>query len=151
MSNAPQRTQSSAELNRLSQHVLDAAFRVHSALGPGLLESAYEHCLYYELRKTGMDVSRQVQLPVFYDGKEIEAGYRIDLLVENHIIVEVKAVEQLLPIHEAQLITYLKLADKHVGLLINFNVRSLKNGIKRLVRNFPDDQSTSIQSGERDA
>jgi len=129
----PQRTQSSAELNQTSQQVLDAAFRVHSALGPGLLESAYEHCLFYELSKHGIQALRQVQLPLIYDDVKIDAGYRIDLLVENQIIVEIKATEALLPIHEAQLLTYLRLAGKQVGLLINFNVRSLKHGIKRMV------------------
>ena len=133
---SPQRTQSSAELNHLTQHILDAAYRVHSALGPGLLESAYEHCLYYELEKNSIQVATQVQLPVIYEDIMIDAGYRIDLLVENSIIVEIKAIEKLLPIHEAQLLTYLKLADKQVGLLINFNVRSLKNGIKRMVHNL---------------
>jgi len=129
-------SQSYAELNHLSQQVLDAAFRVHSSLGPGLLESAYEHCLCYELSKQGIPVVRQVQLPIVYDGLEIEVGYRIDLLVGQQIIVEIKAVDRLLPIHEAQLLTYLKLAQKHVGLLINFNVRSLKHGIKRLVHDL---------------
>lgn len=135
MNLSPQSTQSFAELNQLSQHILDASFRVHSTLGPGLLESTYEHCLCYELGKHGINAIRQVLLPVFYDSIEIDAGYRIDLLVENRIIVEIKAVEHLLPIHEAQLLTYLKLANKHVGLLINFNVKSLKNSIKRMIHN----------------
>ncbi len=129
----PQRTQSFAELNQISQHILDAAFRVHSTLGPGLLESTYEHCLLYELGKAGILASRQVELPVVYDGVKIDAGYRLDMLVEDRVIVEIKAVERLLPIHEAQLLTYLKLANKQLGLLINFNVHSLKNGIKRMV------------------
>ncbi len=133
---SPQRTQSSAELNQLSQQVLDAAYRVHSALGPGLLESAYEHCLAYELGKQGVTVARQVSVPIVYDGLEIDAGFRIDLLVENRLIVEIKAVDALLPIHQAQLLTYLKLANKRIGLLINFNVRSLKDGIKRMVLNL---------------
>ncbi len=119
--------QSHTELNQLSQGVLDAAFRVHSTLGPGLLESAYE------LGKRNIHSDRQVQLPIVYDGVKIDAGYRIDLLIENRLIVEVKAIERLLPIHQAQLLTYLKLANKRVGLLINFNVQSLKNGIKRMV------------------
>ncbi len=133
MNLSPQSTQSDTELNLLSQHVLDAAFRVHTALGPGLLESAYEHCLCYELQKHGLCATRQVQLPVVYDGVEIDAGYRIDILVESRIIIEIKSVDRLSPIHEAQLLTYLKLANKHIGLLINFNVRSLKNGIKRMI------------------
>jgi len=136
MNLAPQSTQSSAELNQLSQDILDAAFRVHTALGPGLLESAYEHCLCYELQKNGLCATSQVQLPVVYDGVKIDAGYRIDILVENRIIIEIKAVDRLLSIHDAQLLTYLKLANKHVGLLINFNVKSLKNGIKRMVHNL---------------
>jgi len=98
-----------------------------------LLESAYEQCLAYELGKRNIHSDRQVQLPVVYDGVKIDAGYRIDLLIENRLIVEIKAVEHLLPIHQAQLLTYLKLANKRVGLLINFNVQSLKNGIKRMV------------------
>jgi GxxExxY protein len=136
MNLAPQSTQSYAELKQLSQGILDAAFRVHTALGPGLLESAYEHCLCYELHKNGLCATNQVQLPVIYDGVKIDAGYRIDILVENRIIIEVKAVDRLLSIHDAQLLTYLKLANTHVGLLINFNVKSLKNGIKRIVHNL---------------
>ena len=136
MNLSPQSTQSFAELKNISQGVLDSAFRVHSALGPGLLESAYEHCLCHELTKRNIRTDRQVQLPVIYDGIKIDAGYRIDLLVENHLIIEIKAVDHLLPIHEAQLLTYLKLADKKVGLLINFNVKSLKDGIKRMVHNL---------------
>lgn len=131
----PQRTQSSTELNQVSQHVLNAAFRVHSALGPGLLESAYEHCLLYELGKKGIQANRQVELPIVYDGIKINAGYRLDMLVENRVIVEIKAVDHLLPIHEAQLLTYLKLANKQLGLLINFNVKSLKNGLKCMIHN----------------
>jgi len=136
MNLSPQGTQSFAELKQLSQEILDAAFRVHTALGPGLLESAYEHCLCYELQKNGLCATSQVQLPVVYDGVKIDAGYRIDVLVDNRIIIEVKAVDRLLSIHDAQLLTYLKLANKHVGLLINFNVKSLKNGIKRMVHNL---------------
>jgi len=136
MNLSPQSTQSYAELKYLSQEVLDAAFRVHSTLGAGLLESAYEHCLCYELNKRDIRAERQVQLPVIYDSIKIDAGYRIDILVEDQLIIEIKAVDHLLAIHEAQLLTYLKLANKHVGLLINFNVLSLKNGIKRMVHNF---------------
>jgi GxxExxY protein len=107
--------------NELSRIVLDAAFQVHSALGPGLLESAYEKCLAYELGKQGISTSSQVELPIIYDSKRIDAGYRIDMLVENLVIIELKAVERLLPIHEAQLLSYLRLAKKRLGLLINFN------------------------------
>ena len=118
-------------INDISGAVVDAAMKVHTALGPGLLESAYEACLKHELGKRGFKVLSQVILPVIYDGVEVDAGYRPDLLVEDVVIVEVKAVERLLPIHEAQLLSYLKLSGRKVGLLINFNVEHLKNGIKR--------------------
>jgi GxxExxY protein len=118
-------------INDISGAVVDSAMKVHTALGPGLLESAYEACLKHELGKRGFKVLSQVILPVIYDGVEVDAGYRLDLLVEDVVIVEVKAVERLLPIHEAQLLSYLKLSGRKVGLLINFNVEHLKNGIKR--------------------
>ena len=124
------------ELNKISGQVVDAAMRVHSVLGPGLLESAYEACLKYELEKRGLKVEQQVALPVIYEDVRIDVGYRIDLLVENEVILELKAVEKLMPIHEAQLLSYLKLSGKKVGLLINFNVLRLKNGIKRMVNNL---------------
>ncbi len=120
------------EINRLSGLIIDAAMKVHSALGPGLLESAYEACLKHELRKSGLKAVFQVSLPVVYDGENIDAGYRIDCMVEDVIIVELKAVEKILPIHEAQLLSYLKLSKKSLGLLINFNVVHLKEGIKRI-------------------
>lgn len=120
------------DVNEITGAIVDCAMKVHTALGPGLLESAYEACLKHELRKRGFKVLSQVELPIFYDGVRIDAGYRIDLLVEDTVIVELKAVERLLPIHEAQLLSYLKLSRKRVGLLINFNVEHLKNGIKRL-------------------
>ena len=110
--------------------------RVHTALGPGMLESTYEVCLVYELRKRKVDVQTQVGLPVVYDGIKLDAGYRIDLFVENEIVVELKAIEKVLPIHEAQLLSYLKLSGRQVGLLLNFNVVHFRNGIKRLVNNF---------------
>ena len=106
---------------------------VHTALGPGLLESAYEACLAHELRKRGRKVLGQVGLPIVYDGIGIDVGYRIDLLVDDLVVVELKTVEKLLPIHQAQLLSYLKLGHYRVGLLINFNVAHLKNGIKRMV------------------
>jgi GxxExxY protein len=121
------------DLNHISGKIIEAAMRVHSALGPGLLESAYEACLLHELRKLGLSVISQVSLPVEYDGVKIDAGYRIDLLVEDCVIVELKAAEKLLPIHEAQILSYLKLSDNKLGLLINFNVVHLKDGIKRMV------------------
>lgn len=122
--------------NQVSGAIVSAAMRVHSALGPGLLESAYEACLVYELRKSGMKVESQKTLPVIYDGVRIDVGYRIDLLVEDTVIVELKAVEQILPIHQAQLLSYLKLSGKKIGLLINFNVLHLRDGIKRVVNNL---------------
>ena len=123
-------------LNEISGAVIDAAMKVHTALGPGLLESAYEGCLAHELGKRGHRVGKQVTLPVNYDGVTIDVGYRIDLLVDDGVIVELKAVDRLAPIHEAQLLTYLKLSGKKVGLLINFNVLHLRDGIKRMVNNL---------------
>lgn len=120
-------------INDITGDIVDAAMRVHTALGPGLLESAYETCLAYELRRRGRRVVAQLGLPVVYDRVRLDAGYRIDLLVDDRVIVELKAVECLLPIHRAQLLSYLKLSGCKVGLLINFNVLRLKDGIKRIV------------------
>jgi len=120
------------QINEITGQIVDSAMRVHTALGPGLLESAYEACLVHELRKRGLQAATQVGLPVEYDGVMLEVGYRIDILVENQVIVELKSVSEIHPIHEAQLLSYLKLADKKIGLLINFNVLRLKDGIKRL-------------------
>ena len=120
------------ELNELSGKIIGSAIKVHQTLGPGLLESTYEMCLVHKLKKAGLKVEAQVLLPIFYDGIQLDAGYRIDVLVEDTIILELKSVESLLPIHEAQMLTYLRLAKKKLGLLINFNVRLLKNGIKRI-------------------
>ena len=106
--------------------------KVHRALGPGLLESAYEHCLAHELNARGLAVRRQVAPPILFDGIQIEAGYRLDLLVSDLVIVEVKAVEALAPLHEAQLLTYLKLSGLRLGYLVNFNVKLLKQGLRRL-------------------
>lgn len=113
--------------------VIGCAMKVHSVLGPGLLESAYETCLVHELKKNGIKVLSQVALPVVYDGVQLDAGYRIDLLVEDRIVVELKSVENLTALHQAQLMSYMKLSSKKVGLLINFNVVHLKDGIKRVV------------------
>lgn len=121
--------------NELSARIIGAAIAVHRELGPGLLESAYEACLEYELLQQEVKVERQVVQPVIYKGVMLECGYRLDLLVENLVIVELKTVEQLAPIHDAQLLTYLKLRRLWLGLLINFNVPILKQGIKRLVNN----------------
>ena len=121
------------EINKLSYAIIGAAYKVHSSLGPGLLESTYEVCLEYELLKKGFKVERQKLLPVFYNEIVLDAGYRVDLLVEDSIIVELKAVADVAPIHRAQLMTYLKLADLPLGLLINFNVTDLKQGINRII------------------
>ncbi|QQS31998.1 MAG: GxxExxY protein [Acidobacteriota bacterium] len=120
------------ELNSVTEAIIGAAIEVHKALGPGLLESTYEVCLLHELGKRGLKVEKQVPIPVVYDTVRLDAGYRIDLLVEDEVIVELKAVDTLHPIHEAQLISYLKLSNKKIGLLINFNVKLLKNGVKRI-------------------
>ncbi|PYS66489.1 MAG: GxxExxY protein [Acidobacteria bacterium] len=119
--------------NEISGAVVDAAMKVHSALGPGLLESAYAACLKHELIKRGLKVACEVPLPVIYDGIKLEAGYRLDLVVEDTVVVELKAIEALAPIHQAQIISYLKLSGKPIGLLINFHSLHLKDGIKRFV------------------
>jgi GxxExxY protein len=121
------------ELNDITGQIVDAAIKIHRALGPGLLESAYEACLMYELKKRGLIARNQVPLPLRYEEVFVEVGYRIDLLVAESVIVELKSVDQIAPIHKAQLLSYLKLSGKKVGLLINFNVELLKNGITRLV------------------
>ena len=113
--------------------IMDASYRVHSALGPGLLESTYEHCLSHDLDQTGLFIEKQKPLPVVYQGLKLESGYRIDLMVERQIIVEIKAVEQLTPTHEAQILTYLKLSGCELGMLVNFNVAHLKNGMHRKI------------------
>jgi GxxExxY protein len=128
-----QREPISEEVNQVAKQIVDAAFSVHSALGAGLLESVYEVCLEYELTKRGLSVERQLVLPVIYDNIKLEAGFRIDLLVNQCVIIELKAVETLLPVHTAQVITYLKLSKHRLGLLINFNVPLIKEGIKRIV------------------
>jgi GxxExxY protein len=122
--------------NEITQTIIGAAMAVHREFGPGLLESAYEACLAYELVQRGLKVERQKALPVIYHGVQLDCGYRIDMLVEDQVVVELKAVERLEPIHEAQLLSYLKLSGCKVGLLINFNVKVLKNGIRRLVYGF---------------
>ena len=121
------------ELNTLSRQTIGAAIEVHKELGAGLLESAYEFCLKSELERQGLKVDTQIDLPLFYKGSPTGKTYRIDMLIENKIIIELKAVEAILPIHEVQLVTYLKLTGKAIGLLINFNVPVLKDGIKRKI------------------
>ena len=123
----------SQETDRVARSVVDAAMAVHRKLGPGLLESAYEVCLAHELSKRGHSVRAQVALPVVYDDVKLDAGYRIDLIVYGVVIIEVKSVEALAPVHEAQLLTYLRLSGRRLGFLINFNVALLKQGIKCMV------------------
>jgi GxxExxY protein len=120
-------------LNKITEQIIGAATQVHRSLGPGLLESAYEACLAFELKKRGLRVEQQKALPLIYDEVKLDCGYRIDLLVEGAVVVEIKSVDALAPIHEAQIITYLKLSGSKVGLMINFNVRILKDGIRRFV------------------
>jgi len=123
-------------VNHITGQIVTAAMKVHTVLGPGLLESAYQACLLHELRKQGVDVASQVGLPVIYEGERIELGYRIDLLVENLVIVEVKCVEAVHPVHQAQLLSYMRLSGVGVGLLINFHVAHLRDGIKRMVDGY---------------
>jgi GxxExxY protein len=123
----------SPEMDQTARRIVDAAFKVHSTLGPGLLETVYEICLSHELDRRGLKVARQRTLPIEYDGIRIESGFRLDLLVEDRVIVEIKTVEALMPVHHAQLLTYLKLTGLRLGLLINFNVPMIKDGIKRIV------------------
>ena len=120
-------------VEKIAGEIVDSAFAMHTALGPGLLESVYESCLVYELKKRGVEVKRQVQLPVVYDGLEMDSGFRIDLLAGNCVVVEIKSAEAILPVHKAQLLTYLKLSGHRLGLLVNFNVALIKSGIKRVV------------------
>ena len=122
--------------NELSRIVFDCALKVHQSLGPGLLESAYEECLFYELRKIGLNVEKQKPLPLIYEEVKLDVGYRIDIIVENKLIIEIKSVEALNDVHFAQLLTYLKLTNCKLGLLINFNVSIIKNGVKRVVNNL---------------
>jgi GxxExxY protein len=123
-------------LNELSYKIIGAAYRVHRKLGPGLLESTYEVCLVYELNQYGFIVENQVSLPVIYDNIRLDAGYRIDILVDKQIILELRSVEVILPVHGAQLLTYMKLSGIKLGLLINFNVQNLQEGIKRMINGF---------------
>ncbi len=134
--------------NQLTDKIIGAAIEVHRTLGPGLLESAFEECLCYELSQVGLGFQRQVELPVRYKRVNLDGAYRIDLIVEDAVIVELKTVSELLPVHCSQLLTYLKLSGRHVGLLINFNVTALKKGLKRVVNRYigpmPDETSHSL-------
>ncbi len=131
------------QLNSLTLQIIQAAIEVHKTLGPGLLESTYRICTAHELMSANINVEQEVVLPVIYKGIRLEAGYRLDMVVNDLVIIEFKSVESLLPIHEAQVISYLKLSGLKVGLLINFNVRILKSGIRRLVNNFRDENFSS--------
>ncbi|NLN95047.1 MAG: GxxExxY protein [Bacteroidales bacterium] len=121
------------EINQITEKIIGCAIEVHKQLGPGLLESAYEECLFYELKNAGLEVKKQLALPLIYKEIKLDAGYRIDLLIENKVIVEIKSVDVLAEIHKAQLMTYMKLANIKVGLLMNFNVTKLKEGIIRWI------------------
>ena len=121
------------KLNDLSYQILGCAFKVHTNLGPGLLESAYETCMVHELIKKGFNVERQKILPLIYDGLKLDAGYRIDIIVNNRVLLEIKSVSEVAPIHTAQVITYLKLSGIQLGLLLNFNLKDMKDGIHRII------------------
>ena len=129
---------------KLTEMIIGAAIEVHRQTGPGLLESAYEECLCYELTKLGLGFQRQVNLPILYKGIKLDCAYKMDLVVEDEVVLELKTVEHLLPIHSAQLLTYLKLSGKKIGLLMNFNEPVLTKGVKRLVNHFREDTLTRI-------
>ncbi len=138
VSSAPPRLGGELEINEITERIIGACIEIHKQLGPGLLESAYEECLCHELAVAGLRFERQKPLPVSYKSVHLDCGYRLDLVVQGKVIVELKTVDQLAPIHDAQLLTYLKLSGLTVGLLINFNVPVLKDGLKRIVNNFQD-------------
>jgi len=121
------------EVNKITEAIVDSAYKVHSTLGPGLLENVYETCLAHELSVRGLQFEKQKQVTILYDNIHLDVGFRLDLLVENQVVVELKSVERLVPLHEAQVLTYLKLTQCKVGLLLNFNVALMKDGIKRMV------------------
>ena len=121
------------EINQITHEILDSAYKVHSALGPGLLESAYQACLVYELKKKGLEVETEKPLPIIYEEVKLNCGYRIDILVENKVVIELKTVEAFTDVHAAQVLTYLKFSGRKVGLLLNFYTKSLKDGIRRFI------------------
>jgi len=133
------------QINELTECVIGACIEIHKAIGPGLLESAYEECLCHELRLANLAFERQKPLPVAYKGVKLDCGYRIDLVVDGKLIVELKTVQELLPIHEAQLLTYLKLSGLAVGLLVNFNVPVLRRGIKRIVNHYVEETAEALR------
>jgi GxxExxY protein len=135
-------------INKITETIIGCAIEVHRGLGPGLLESAYEECLCHELALAGLWFRRQVEMPLAYKTVRLDCGYRLDLVVEETVVVELKTVDHLLPVHEAQLLTYLKLYGSPVGLLINFNVPVLRDGLKRLVNHFPDCSASLRLRGE---
>jgi GxxExxY protein len=134
------------QLNAITEQIIGAAMEVHRSIGPGLLESAYEACLAYELRQRGFRVDQQKPLPVVYKGVQLDCGYRLDMVVNECVIVEIKAVERLTTVHDAQLLSYLRLLDCRVGLLLNFHCTMLKNGIRRIVNDFPFSANSAISA-----
>ena len=126
--------------NDIGRIIVDAAYHIHVSLGPGLLESAYQRVLAYELRKRGLSLQTEVPISIIYDGRDFDEGFRANMIVEDKVIVELKSVEKVAPVHKKQLLTYLKLADKRLGLLINFNEYLIKDGITRIVNGLPDDR-----------
>jgi GxxExxY protein len=136
----------SPPINKITSHIIAAAMRVHATLGPGLLESTYRACLTHELRKHGLRVATEVGLPVVYNGEKIDLGYRIDLIVADCVIVEIKCVDSIAPVHKSQLLSYMRLSGKRVGLLINFHVARLKDGITRMVDGY-DWEKASAEVG----
>ena len=134
----PEEATEQETLNRLSHRIIGAALRVHDEIGPGMLESAYEACLAFELLQDGLDIERQKPLPLTYRGHRLDCGYRLDLVVEKAVIVEVKSIERVERVHKAQLLSYLRQSKLKLGLLINFNVKWLQDGIRRVVNGFPE-------------
>jgi GxxExxY protein len=139
-------TRSAEQLNAITEQIIGAAMDVHRATGPGLLESAYEACLVFELRDRGLQVEQQKALPVVYRGVRLDCGYRLDLVVADSVIVEIKAVEKLTSVHEAQLLSYLRLANCRIGLLLNFHCTMLKHGIRRIVNDFPSSANSAFSA-----
>ncbi len=138
-------------LDQITRRIIGAAIEVHRHLGPGLLESAYEAGLAYELKQLGFRIEQQRLLPVVYKDVKLDCGYRLDIVVEDAIILEIKAIEQLAPIHDAQLLSYLRISGMKVGLLMNFHVRVLKNGLKRIVNEFPDSAFSASSAVKKNA
>jgi GxxExxY protein len=132
--------------NEITERIIGAAIEVHRQLGPGLLESVYEECLCYELSQQGLRFRRQLEVPVIYKGLKLDCGYRVDLLVEDLVIVEIKSAESLAPVFAAQLLTYLRICQKRIGLLINFNVPVLRNGLKRVANNYEEPLRLSVSA-----